>query len=265
MEIAIVTFARDFSYLEYCLKSIDKFGRGFEVVTILIPSIDLPLLLGLTLKWSIRTPVRIKTMDEWLGAGFLHHLYMIMNTDKWRCGSGPHVAHIDSDCVFTEPVTPADYLRDGKPILRYEEFSSLCARHPAHMEWYTCTQACLPFPVLYETMRGHPEVYHISTYSQARDRMREKTGEQVDSYIRRQKNSFPQTFCEFVTLGNVAMHDQKELYTPVRPNGDCPDPDNKVIQFHAPDPVHLPQNIWIKGKQQVVVPLDVIIKLGFIS
>lgn len=264
MEIAIVTFARDFAYLEYCLKSIDKFCRGFEVVTILIPEKDLPLLLDLTLKWNIKTPVRIKTMDEWPVAGFLHHLYMIMNTDKWRCGSGPHVAHIDSDCVFTEPVSPETYLIDGKPILRYEAFSSLCARWPNHMEWYTCTQACLPFQVLYETMRGHPEVYHISTYYKARDRMIEKTGELVDLYIRRQKNSFPQTFCEFVTLGNVAMHDQRDLYSPVRQFGDKPEPDNKIIQFHAPDPIDLPQNIWVKGEHKTVVPIQIIRNLGLL-
>lgn len=264
MEIAIVTFARDFSYLEYCLKSIDKFGRGFEVVTILIPSIDLPLLLGLTLKWSIRTPVRIKTMDEWPGAGFLHHMYMVMTTDEWRSGSTPHMAHIDSDCVFTEPVTPDDYMRNGKPILRYEEFSSLCARHPAHGEWEKATKMCLPYHPSYETMRAHPAVYHVSTYARARERMREKTNECVDTYIRRQKNSYPQTFCEFVTLGNVAMYDQPYLYTPLRQNGDCPDPDNKVIQFHAPDPIHLPQDIWIKGRQQVVTPIEVIQNLGLV-
>jgi len=28
-EILIVTYARDFPYLEYCLKSISKFARGF--------------------------------------------------------------------------------------------------------------------------------------------------------------------------------------------------------------------------------------------
>jgi|SRR6185436_7582452 len=262
MEIVIVTFARDFSYLEYCLKSIDKFASGFEVVTIMIPVNDLPILLGLTGPWNIKTPVRIRTMNEWPGAGFLHHMYMVMTTDEWRTGKSPYIAHIDADCCFTDPVTPNDYMRDGKPILRYEEFNSLCARHPAHMEWFNCTSQCLPFPVKYETMRAHPAVYHVDTYARARERMREKTGEEVNTYIMRQKNSYPQTFCEFVTLGNVAMHDQQHLYTPVRQNGDCPDPDNKVIQFHAPDPVHLPQDIWIKGRQQVIVPLEVIQKLG---
>lgn len=264
MEIVIVTFARDFSYLQYCLKSIDKFVRGIECVTILIPSRDLPLLLDLTLKWNIKTPVRIKTMDEWPNAGFLHHMYSVMITDMWRCGNTPHCAHIDADCVFVEPASPDDYFRDGKPILRYEEFSSLCARHPAHGEWEKATKMCLPFPVKYETMRAHPAVYHVDTYPQARNQMRVKTGEDADLYIRRQKNSYPQTFCEFVTLGNVAMNDQPHLYTPVRQNGDCPDPDNKVIQFHAPDPIHLPQDIWIKGRQQVVTPIEVIKKLGLV-
>jgi len=264
MEIVIVTFARDFSYLKYCLKSIDKFANGFEVVTVLIPARDLPLLLDFTLNYGNKTPLRVKTMDEWPGAGFLHHMYMVMTTDEWRCGKTPYIAHIDADCCFTGPVTPMDYMRDGKPILRYEEFNSLCARHPAHGEWEKATRMCLPYNPPYETMRAHPAVYHVSTYAKARERMIEKTGEQVYSYIRRQKNSYPQTFCEFVTLGNVAMIDQKHLYSPLRQNGDCPSPDNKVIQFHAPDPVDKPQDIWIKGRQQVVVPIEVISSLGIV-
>ena len=130
MEICIVTFSRDFNYLEFCLKSIDKFARGFEVVTIAIPSKDLPLLLDLTLKWNIKTPVRIKTMDEWTGAGFLHHMYMIMTADEWRCGKSPFIAHMDADCIFNEPITPQDYMVDGKPILRFETFDSLCKGIP---------------------------------------------------------------------------------------------------------------------------------------
>lgn len=262
MEIVIVTFVRDFSYLEYCLKSIDKFATGFEVVTILIPQKDLAQMLEPSFRWNIKHPVRIKTFDEWPGAGFLHHMFAVMTTDDWKTGKSGYCAHIDADCVFTEPVTPQDYMRDGKPMLRYEEFDSLCARHPAHMEWFNCTSQCLPFPVKYETMRAHPAVYHVDTYARARERIREKTGEEVDTYIRRQKNSYPQTFCEFVTLGNVAMHDHADKYTLVRQNGDTPEPYNKVIQFHAPDPVHLPQDIWIRGRQQVVVPIEVIHNLG---
>lgn len=262
MEIIIVTFARDFVYLEYCLKSIDKFASGFELVTILIPQNDMPMLMGLFPRWDIKSTIRIKTMDEWPGAGFLHHEYMVMTTDQWRCGKSQFTCHIDSDCIFIEPVTPEYYLQDGKPILRYEEFDTLCARHPSHRQWEDCTAQCLPYDFLYETMRTHPEVYHIDTYARARERMREKTGEEVNTYIMRQKNSYPQTFCEFVTLGNVAMHDFHEQYALVRQTSDTPTPPSRVMQFHAPDPIDKSQDLWSKGRPIPVVPIEMIKSLG---
>ena len=92
--------------------------------------------------------------------------------------------------------------------------------------------------------------------------MQEKTGEQVDSYIRRQRNAFPQTFCEFVTLGNVALHDHRDKYHPIQQYSDVPVNGPKVIPFHAPDRMDSPQEIWLNGKQVKIVPMEVIKSLG---
>lgn len=262
-EIFIVTYARDFPWLKYCLRSIDKFVTGFNAIRILVPGQDQNLLQTMVNDYAPSMPVVILAAPEWDQLGFLWHENQIMHANEW-CPEADFIAHIDPDCVFTGPVTPETYIRDGKPILRYEKFSSIGVRHPGVMRWKEATEMCLPFPIEFETMRCHPEVYHRGLYAEARKQMVQRTGLPVDFYIKNCKNDFPQTFAEFVTLGNVAMRVFPEKYVLVEQTNDTVTPPNHLQQFWSHGALDQPQEIWVLGQSKNVVPARMLADLGLL-
>lgn len=257
--ILIVTFQRDFAYLQWCLKSIVKFCKGFSV-QVLVPTPDFAQAEAMVhrgLRDKGLTDATVQSYDEWPELGFLHHMAQIMRADEW-CLDADFIAHVDADCIFTTPVTPDTYIKDGKPYLRYEYFSKLGRRHPGAAAWQEPTQKCLPFLVTKETMRCHPGVFHRGLYAEARRQIELKVKEPCDDYIKKQRNEFPQTFCEFVTLGNVALHCFPDKYEAVEQTGDRVTPDNHVQQFHSPDPIDRPQSSWVQGAEVQLVPMEFI-------
>jgi uncharacterized protein DUF6492 len=260
MELLVVTFQRDFPYLTWLFRSMVKFCSGFSAVRVLVPTPDFAQAETMTQRFlrdkGFREAV-VQSYDEWPGLGFLHHMAQIMRADEW-CPAADFIGHIDADCCFTSPVTPDTYIRNGKPIMRYEYFSKLGRRHPGAAAWQAPTQACLPFLVSKETMRCHPGVFHRGLYAEARRQIELKVKEPWEEYLKKQKNDYPQTFVEFVTLGNVALHCFPEKYEAVEQIGDLVTPDNCVQQFHSPDPIDRPQTSWVKGEEKLIVPLQFI-------
>jgi len=259
-EIMIVTFRRDFPYLEWCLKSISKFARGFSKLNVLIPNCDRDemtvLLSSVVQTHPLPFPILISFYEDWPeGKGMLMHMRQIMFADEF-CKDADFIAHIDADCIFTEPVTPEDYIKDGKPILRFEPFDSITKRHGGVGRWKEATEQCLPFPIPYETMRCHPEVYHFGLYRETRELMERKTGKTVDAYLKEQRNEYPQSFCEFCTLGNVAMERFRDHYVLVEQSGDTVVPTNKLGQFWSHGLIDKPQHIWWNGVQNMITPLE---------
>lgn len=249
VEIFIVSCAKHFSWLEYALRSIAEFADGFSRTTILIPrgqEQELPEDIRAPTFGTV--PQRIQLGDEWPEKGFLWHMAQIMRADEW-CPEADFILHTDSDCLFTEPVTPDDYFVDGKPVLYYEKFASIARKHPEVGVWQSVVQECLPFPVRYETMRRHPAVHHRSVYAKAREQIESKTKKPSDEYIASCRNEFPQSFCEFVTLGNVAMEYFRSHYHLVDTFGfQNGFPPQKLTQFWSHSPPDVPQSPVYRGK-----------------
>lgn len=263
--IFIVTYAKDFPFLKYCLRSIDKFATGFTYVGLLVPNQDKGAALLLATENCKNVPIKIFGGEEWEKKGFLWHMAQIMRADEW-CDDVDFIAHFDPDCVFTAPVTPGTFIKDGKPVLQYEKFSSIGHRHPGVLQWQENTQRCLPFDVFYETMRGHPEIYHHALYEEARRKVELKTGLPIDYYIQQGRNGYPQDFCEFVTLGNVAMHDFPNQYTLVD-NSKKPNPDKSdfpVFQAWSHARPDEDVELWIEGVKTRATPIKIWERLGLL-
>lgn len=264
--ILIVTHAKDFRYLVYCLRSINKFARGFHEVVILFPDKDwaeFTSKIGPEIMGQDVVSYRPVSGQEWDGKGMLWHEWQVTNADFY-CNHSDYVAHFDSDCIFTGPVSPDTFFKDGKPILRYENFDSIGRRHPGVMKWKEAAESCLPFPVPWECMRGHPEVYHIGLYQRARELMEMKLGEPPEKWVKRQRNTFPQSFAEYPTLGAVAMQTFRDMYY-LLDQAREPNPDKAetpVIQFWGHGDPDKPQDIWVWGQQKRVIPLSVINEYG---
>ena len=244
--------------MKYCLLSIKKFARGFSGVTILVPTPDVKELRALIAEVQIEN-VTVKSGYEWAKKGFVWHMAQICRADEW-CPNATHIAHYDPDCIFTKPVSPETFWKAGKPLLRYEPFSTLALRHPGTLNWKIAAENALPFPVSNEGMRGFMHVYHCGLYAKTRSLVEEKTGQPFNDYVKSTKNEYPNTFAEFPTLSAVAIHLFQDEYTMCDLSKE-PNPDRSpypVIQFWAKGPIDQEQEIWIDGLKRNIVPIKLI-------
>lgn len=261
--IFIVTYRKDFNWLKYCLKSIQKFATGFGKTKILVPTEDLNELLNVIGSVEIDN-WEAESGEEWPGKGFLWHEAQICRADEWL-PDADIICHFDPDCVFTEPVTPFTFIsNDGRPFLRYESFRTIGKRHPGVLSWKHAAELCVPFTVENEYMRGFCHCYTRNTYRKIREVVEKKTGMKFDDYVKTCKNDFPQTFAEHVTLGAVA-HKYLEHEYILKDCGLQSNPDENpypVFQGWSHSPPDRPVDLWYKGKVSRMVPLDKFKELG---
>ena len=217
VDILMVTFRRDLEFAEYAMRSVRKFTSGFRDNICVVPTQDGEMYremaepLGFT----------VKTFDEWPGKGFVHHEAIICEADLW-CPGADAVLHLDSDCLFTGNISPEDYFLEGKPIVyreRYENFR----KHPNRYGWKKCVKDATGIDPDWETMCRHPSVYWRETYEQTRAMIGEHTGKDWKEYIRGCRNTYPQGFAEFPTLGAVAIEKHPEKYYFIEQAHDSPD------------------------------------------
>lgn len=246
-EILIVSHRADKAWLEYNLKSIRKFAEGFSGVTLVVPEGDMDAFLPLAKQYG--THIHGHTLAGHLGAQAQKCL-----ADK-HCPEADFILHTDSDCVFTEPVTPEDYFVNGKPVMLIERFSRL-AGNP----WASVVEKALGFSPAFETMRRHPQVNSRGIYQDMREHIEQKHGVDFISFVMSQKADFPWGFTEHCTIGAFALHDHrwrdKYHWVDVAVQ---PWPKPKLAQFWSHSPPEQAQDLPSGGKG---VPLETFQKLG---
>jgi hypothetical protein len=208
-EILIVTFRRDIEFLRYCLKSIVQFARGFSGVTLVVPSAEKGLYDG----WKPGA-VTVKYFDEAPGKGMLHHEVQICRADEW-CPNADAILHLDPDCVFWRTVTPADLCPGGRPLLVRERYADIAPRNPNRLIWQKCVEAATGIVPEFETMVRHPQIHLRGVYAKTRELVETHTGRTFDDFVLSRENAFPQGFCEYNTLGAVALTYYADRYTVV--------------------------------------------------
>lgn len=226
-EIFIVTYSKDSEWLKHCLRSIRKFARGFSGVTVAAPSRDLNVIQPVCCD---NLPASsLKTFDEVEGKGMLHHMAIKCMADEF-CPEAEYILHTDSDCIFIEPVTPADYFVDGKPVLLKEHFDRFRDKHPGILKWKACAEDALGFSVSHETMRRHPAVHPKWLYYLVRQRVEKVHNRPFLDYVLSKQNEYPQGFTEFPTLGGFALAMYPTRYHWID-TGEVLPPKDKLAQF----------------------------------
>lgn len=200
-EIFLVTYAKDYDFTSYTLRSIQKFGTGFAGITIVVPYKDLKRFDPLARRYDCN----LRGYFEAEGKGFLHHQVCKCEADLWCPKDRDLIVHIDSDCVFEKPFDLKDFLgRTGKPILvreRFDDFQHYAARY----SWKACVEHALGIEAPWETMVRHPSVYRSDLYARVRAKIEELHHFPFTQYVLLQRNEFPQTFAEFPTLGAYVL------------------------------------------------------------
>ncbi len=221
VSLLYVTFRRDLEFLDYSLQSFRKYCKGFAGVTIVVPTVDIDAFLPFEKKYGTpECPVLIKNFLEFPGKGFVHHLAMACYADVFN-PSADYTLHLDPDCLWIKPTTPDDYfvtccdsstdiynkdLEYQKPVLLVEPFEAILqAGHVGRYGWKKVVEDALRFEVTHETMCRHPAVHYRKLYPMVRKLIEIAHCCPFTDYVLKQKNSFPQGFAEFPTMGAVAM------------------------------------------------------------
>lgn len=241
-DILIVSYLKDLPYLELNLRTIAKFCSGFGEVVLLIPQDEEGGFQGV---FKLLPSVKVKTYDRNVPRSHWHlkHQAEKCHSEHW-CPDADFVLHTDSDCLFIEPVTPEDYLSEGKPVMLYESYS----RMPG-VPWKSITEYALRRPVEFEFMRRHPQVNPLGVYPALRQHVEKVHRRDFDEFVMSRRPDFPWGFSEHNALGAFAyydsdFHDQYHWHN-VATDGV---PREKLIQFWSGTDINTPQEISHGGR-----------------
>jgi hypothetical protein len=196
-DIFIRTYPVDYPWLQYCLRSIFTYCTGFRKIWIVSPekSISMRELEYENVEW--------KVMNEESTDGYLsqqiHKLYADVITNY----EPDYILHIDSDTLFTRPVTPQDFFKDGKLVWYYTPYEQ------TETPWKSITEKFMDAEIKNEFMRRLPMMVPKFLYDSLRRYCVDvHDGQIVSDYIRRQPY---REFSEFNALGAVAwlLHGDK--------------------------------------------------------
>jgi hypothetical protein len=255
VDILIVSCERHFPWLRYALKSCVRFASGFRQVLVMIPNEDLTAMNPLLAEFSNNTgiPIRVRVFDDWPAKGFLRHEDIIMHSDEHT--DADFIFHMDSDCTWVEPTTPDDYFEDGKPVLLHASYYWLVNFQQANLGmWKDGVEKALGGTSDQEFMRRPQMMHPRKTYAKARECIEKHTGRSCSEYIHSCENSFPQTFGEHNTLGEVAWrHFHNDYSWKDQEKGEFPKP-HKIAQWWSNSPPTEPQSPVIHDKPWTGTP-----------
>lgn len=168
--IFIKSCQKDFPYLEWCRKSIQKFAKNFHEVVLCLNEGE---------------------QFDWPGAKIVHYrekMTPYLGQQAVKCSAdslceGDYILFQDSDTIFTKYIHPDDFFINGKPywlLTPYEE-----ARNDQQV-WRGPTEKFLGQSFGYEGMRRHPLVVPRGVLERIRGFCSYKHGVSLDEYIKAQ-------------------------------------------------------------------------------
>ena len=156
MDIFIKSYSKDFSWLSYCVRSIEKFVKNVNNVIIVIPEKDLHLF-NLTLSPKFQLHVVNES-----GNGYLFQQYIKMTAHHYS--QADYIMFVDSDCVFTKEIDFHELVKNEKPTILMTKYSELVDKNGKSLvPWQSPTEKVFGQSVKYEFMRRNFLVYKSST------------------------------------------------------------------------------------------------------
>lgn len=173
VDIFIKTRSLDYPWLEWCVRSICKFTSGLRSVFLLSPEPISGLLIdqGLPNGWTGHT-----SPDK--EPGYLWQQVCKLHADEHT--DAEWILFMDSDCVFTRPVSPSDFIHDGKPIWLYTPLDQ--ARPDQHV-WAPVMEKFLGRKPQHEFMRRHPFIVQRWMLEEFRKFCQYRHGKTLEEYI----------------------------------------------------------------------------------
>lgn len=246
-DIFIVTHLKDKVWLEWCVKSIVKFVRGFHEIVVLVPKTEAS-------HFSI-PGIQLKAFDQMPEPrSHLHHCLQKCCADQW-C-SADFMLYIDADCIFREPVDVTDYFVNGKPVLLMESYDWMARCGNPAVCWKQGTSDVLGFVPTHEFMRRHPAVHCRDLFPMFKAHIEKVHSMPLEKYALSRQASRPVGFNDFNNLGAFAYRFLPERYEFIDITN-APDkrPRDHLIQYWSHGDIGQPQDRWLDGKCESIVPI----------
>lgn len=224
VDILYVTYAKDFPWLEYSLRSVKKFGVGFRRVIVAVPECDVSLLEEVFDKAGVdneddQFPGGFEIypyQDAPPGKGFVMHAAKICQADLIT--DAAYILHMDSDCIMKEENDAGHYFMHGLPVMPWKPYESLRGPRLSGVvsdcyQWKVVSERTLGMPLNAYTMVRHPTIYPRQIYKPFRDQVERTQGEPFEQWFCKQKNNHPQGVAEFPSLGGFCYERFRHLFT----------------------------------------------------
>lgn len=202
-DIFIKSYPADYPWLNYCLRSIQKYASGIRQIILVTPkpipgsaeSIALYVYDILKDYIDLPDPVSIQAIEaqEYGQDGYLSQQIFKLYADTFS--DADQLLFIDSDTIFTRPVTPQTYFKDG----RIEWMMTPWAK--TDTPWQPIVEKFLGQPVEFEFMRRHPTLVPRWLLIAVREFCLKQHGVPLDQYVMSQPH---RAFSEFNVLGAFA-------------------------------------------------------------
>jgi hypothetical protein len=140
-DILIKSYPPDYERLGYCLRSIHKFAKGFRNIVVIVPH-------GTTNDLPRNTPKPIQVVEYGGADGYLYQ--QAVKSVAHEFTDAEYVLHIDSDTMFTRPVTPLTFMNEGKIWWLYTPYSEIVC------PWQKITEKFMDEAIDFEFMRRLP-------------------------------------------------------------------------------------------------------------
>lgn len=161
MTIYIVTYHKDFEWLDYLMRSIGKFAEGFREVLIVSDGDGHAIpaeILGHVKQMPVRVvytprPENKPASMEPSMIGYFWQQWLKLNW--WQYSDDASVMHIDSDCMLTKRLTPDDLMGDnGLPLWHCRPWRTMPQQY-----WRESTEKQLRFETEFNCMIGQTFVF----------------------------------------------------------------------------------------------------------
>lgn len=214
------TCGKDLEWFKRSARSYKKFAHGWNFAKCVVPNSDCPDFRPI----CEENGILLVGFDEWPGKGFCHHMAMQMMGDL-HFPEAETIFHVDADCLFTSSCSPEDWLPSGKILQPFIDFSELLTSpaDPDEMQsfmgftgkrvdfnrgqylWKYAADWMLGFPTERACMTWMPMIHNCEVYRKLREIVNTRFPIQgFEGYVRDARNEWPQTVCEFESLGSVA-------------------------------------------------------------
>ncbi|MFD9354652.1 hypothetical protein [Streptomyces sp. NPDC060031] len=184
--------------MRYALAAVRKWCRGFAEVIVVTPRTGAAAVRRAA-GGGVRLEVGPDYRDDYLGQQVSK-----LHADEFTAAD--LICHIDSDMIFSRPVSPADLLVDGRPWIVRRAVAELGRHRP----WLAPTESFLGRTVAFDFMQQPPFTFPRRLYPELRALCLERHGIPLDRYVAGRP---PRGFSEFNVLGAHAHAAHRPSFT----------------------------------------------------